>query len=132
MMRALRSFLRNRSGATAAEFALVLPMFLAFVFAFFGIGSVFWANAGLRHAVGEGARVATLFPRRDNATISNVIRNSSFGLGGIMTEPTITPGTANGQDFVDITVTVNPQIDLFFIEVEPITLSETRRAYRPV
>lgn len=41
------------------------------------------------------------------------------------------PGAANGQDFVDITVTVNPQFDLFFIEVEPITLSETRRVYRP-
>lgn len=48
-----------------------------------------------------------------------------------MTAPTITPGAANGQDFVDITVTVNPQFDLFFIEVEPITLSETRRVYRP-
>jgi hypothetical protein len=48
-----------------------------------------------------------------------------------MTAPTITPGAANDQDFVDITVTVDPQFDLFFIEVEPITLSETRRVYRP-
>jgi Flp pilus assembly protein TadG len=63
MIRVLRSVARNRSGATAAEFALTLPLFLAFVFVFFGIGAVFWANAGLRNGVGEGARVATLFPR---------------------------------------------------------------------
>ena len=43
----------------------------------------------------------------------------------------ISAGTANGQNFVDITVTVNPRFNLFFIEVEPITLTETRRVYRP-
>jgi Flp pilus assembly protein TadG len=131
MIRVLRSVARNRSGATAAEFALTLPLFLAFVFVFFGIGAVLWANAGLRNGVGEGARVATLFPRRNNTQISTAIRANSFGLGNVMISPTITPGAANGQDFVDITVTVNPQFDLFFIEVEPITLSETRRVYRP-
>ena len=131
MIRAFRQIARSRSGATAAEFALVLPLFMMFIFAFVGIGSVFWANAGLRHAVGEGARVATLFPRRDNATIISTIQNSSFGLNQLMGTPTITAGTANGQDFVDITVTVNPQFNLFFIAVEPITLTERRRAYRP-
>mgnify|MGYP007031622935 FL=1 len=75
--------------------------------------------------------MATLFPRRNNTQISTAIRANSFGLGNVMTAPTITPGAANGQDFVDITVTVDPQFDLFFIEVEPITLSETRRVYRP-
>lgn len=131
MIRPFRSLARSRSGATAAEFALTLPLFLAFVFVFFGIGAVFWANAGLRNGVGEGARVATLFPRRTSTQISNAIRNNSFGLASVMTTPTITAGTANGQDFVDITVTVRPRFDLFFIDVEPITLSETRRVYRP-
>lgn len=132
MIGSLHRIARNRSGATAAEFALTLPLFLAFVFVFFGIGAVYWANAGLRNAVGEGARVATLFPRRDNAAISNAVLAGSFGLGNAMRDPTITPGTANGQDFVDISVTVSPRFDLFFIDVEPITLTETRRAYRPV
>ncbi|WP_313669829.1 TadE/TadG family type IV pilus assembly protein [Sandarakinorhabdus sp.] len=131
MIRTLRSVARNRSGATAAEFAMTLPLFLAFVFVFFGIGAVFWANAGLRHSVGEGARMATLFPLRSNTAIANTILDNSFGLGGVMTQPTITPGTANGQNFVDITVTVNPRFNLFFIEVEPITMTETRRVYRP-
>ena len=131
MIRALRSIARNRSGATAAEFAMTLPLFLAFVFVFFGIGAVFWANAGLRHAVGEGARMATLFPHRSNSQISTAIRANSFGLGRVMTNPMISAGTANGQNFVDITVTVNPRFNLFFIEVEPITMTETRRVYRP-
>jgi Flp pilus assembly protein TadG len=131
MIQTLLRLARNRRGATAAEFSMVLPLFMMFVMAFIGVGSVFWANAGLRHGVGEGARVATLFPRRSAGQISTAIVRNSFGLGGVMTTPTITPGTANGQDFVDITVTVNPRFDLFFIEVEPITLTETRRVYRP-
>lgn len=122
---------RSRCGATAAEFSLVLPLFLMFVFAFFGIGSVFWANAGLLHGVGEGARVATLFPRRSATEITAAIRDSSFGVAGLMQTPSITTGTANGQDFVDISVTVNPQFDLYFIEVAPITITEQRRVYRP-
>ncbi|WP_372915866.1 TadE/TadG family type IV pilus assembly protein [Sandarakinorhabdus sp.] len=131
MTGAIRQIACNRCGAAAAEFALVLPLLMAFVFAFIGIGSVFWANAGLRHGVGEGARVATLFPRRSNAAISLAIRANSFGLGSVMTTPNITPGTANGQDFVDIAVTVNPQFNLYFIDVQPITLTERRRVYRP-
>jgi Flp pilus assembly protein TadG len=131
MIRALTALRRSRSGATAAEFAMVLPLFLMFVFAFIGIGSVFWANAGLRHAVGEGARVATLFPRRDNNAIIAAIQANSFGLAGVMTTPNISSGTANSQDFVDITVTVRPRFDLFFIEVSPITFTESRRVYRP-
>jgi|JI8StandDraft_2_1071088.scaffolds.fasta_scaffold26716_4 Flp pilus assembly protein TadG len=131
MIRAIRSLLRSRSGATAAEFSMVLPVFLMFVFAFIGIGQLFWANAGLRHAIGEGARVATLFPRRSNAQIISAIQANSFGLGNDLGTPTITAGTANGQDFVDITVTVNPGFNLFFIEVAPVSFTETRRAYRP-
>ena len=131
MIRVLSRLRRSRSGATAAEFSLVLPLFMAFIMAFVGIGGVFWANAGLRHGVGEGARVATLFPRRTDAEIVTAIENSNFGLNGMMTRPTITTGRANNQDFVDIQVTVNPQFDLFFIEVAPITLTEQRRVYRP-
>jgi hypothetical protein len=40
-------------------------------------------------------------------------------------------GINNGQNFVDLTVTFTPQIDLFLIEVEPVTLTYTRRAFRP-
>ncbi|WP_156254284.1 TadE/TadG family type IV pilus assembly protein [Sandarakinorhabdus oryzae] len=131
MIRLLRHFARNRSGATAAEFSLVVPVFLAFVMVFFGIGFVFWANAGLRNAVGEGARVATLFPLRDDTTIINTIKSNSFGLNGMMGTPTLTTGTANGQAYVDITVTANPRFNLYFFTVSPITLTEQRRVYRP-
>jgi Flp pilus assembly protein TadG len=131
MIRALTRLSRSRSGATAAEFTLVLPLFLMFVFAFFSIGGIYWANAGLTHGIGEGARVATLFPRRSNAEIQAAIQNNSFGVGSIMSMPTITAGTANAQDFVDIQATVSPEFDLLFIDVAPVTITERRRAYRP-
>lgn len=124
---------RDRSGAVAAEFSLVLPVFLLLIFSFIGIGQLFWANAGLNHAVGEGARVATLFPRRTNAQITAAIQNNAFGIKAAdMTAPVYTTGTSNGQDWIEVTVTYNPRFFLFFKDVTPVTLRETRRAYRPI
>jgi Flp pilus assembly protein TadG len=131
MIRALRLFLRDRRGASAAEFALVLPLFMMFVLGIIGFGMVFWANAGLRNAVGEGARVATLFPRRSNAEIATAVRNNAFGLGNEIGAPSILAGTANGQDFVEITATISPTLNLFLIEARPLTFTERRRVYRP-
>jgi TadE-like protein len=58
-MSALRTFLRNQSGATAAEFALVLPVALLFFLGTIDIGRYFWlinegekaVQAGVRYAV---------------------------------------------------------------------------------
>ena len=58
-MSALRTFLRNQSGATAAEFAMVLPVALLFFLGTIDIGRYFWlinegekaVQAGVRYAV---------------------------------------------------------------------------------
>jgi Flp pilus assembly protein TadG len=64
-MSALRTFLRNQSGATAAEFAMVLPVALLFFLGTIDIGRYFWlinegekaVQAGVRYAV--ATRVVT-------------------------------------------------------------------------
>ncbi|WP_310498109.1 pilus assembly protein [Sandarakinorhabdus sp.] len=128
----IRRLFRDRRGAAAAEFSLVLPVFLLLTFSFIGVGQLFWANAGINHAVGEGARVATLFPRRTNAQITTVILANTFGMKAAdITGPTYVTGTTNSQDWVEITVSYNPRYFLFFKSVTPVTLRETRRAYRP-
>jgi Flp pilus assembly protein TadG len=52
----LRRFGRNRDGATAVEFALVMPVFLFFLTSIFQIGIVFVAGQVLEDATTEFAR----------------------------------------------------------------------------
>lgn len=129
ILRALRA---DRRGATAAEFALTVPLLLMILVAFVQVGVLFFANAGLQNAVGEAARAATLWPRRTEAQIEQELMDSRFGLNAdLMDEPVFTYGREGGQDFVEITVTYTPNLNFIFFEVPGVTLTQTRRAYLP-
>jgi Flp pilus assembly protein TadG len=132
MRRAFTSLLRDRRGAAAAEFALVIPGLVLVIFTCIQLGVLFLANAGLQNAVGEGARVATLWPRRSAAQITAEIDASKFGLKDTgLSEPQLVYGNASGQDFVDVTMTYTTSLNLVFFEIDGIELEQTRRAYMP-
>jgi Flp pilus assembly protein TadG len=131
-MRVLRRLSRDRRGATAAEFALSVPVAIMIIVGFIQMGSLFLANAGLQNALGEGARVATLWPRRTEAEIEAGIDAARFGLNpDLMGEPQFVFGTEGDQDFVEITLTYTPALNFIFFEVDAVTLTHTRRAYLP-
>ncbi len=123
---------KDRRGATAAEFALTVPLLILILTAFVQVGMYLHANAGLHNALGEGARVATLWPRRSQAEMAESIRASGFGLNPErFGDPAFTFGSVGGQDFVDIRVTYTPRLNFLFFEVPGITLERERRAYLP-
>lgn len=132
MMRRLASLRGNRSGATLSELALTLPIWLILVFGVFNIGRFYWARAGILNGLGDAARTATLFPRRDDGTIRAVFNERLFGITASEAPVlTITPGAASGQAFVDLQVTYDPEFWLLGVPVQPITLTYSRRAFRP-
>ena len=55
-----KSKLRNDKGASAVEFALVLPIFLMLVFGIFQFGIAFNNWIAITHAAREGARLAVV------------------------------------------------------------------------
>ena len=55
-----KSKLRNEKGASAVEFALVLPIFLMLVFGIFQFGIAFNNWIAITHAAREGARLAAV------------------------------------------------------------------------
>lgn len=55
----IRRFLQNRSGAAAAEMALVTPLLIVLMFGSFELGNYFWNNHILAKAVRDGARYAS-------------------------------------------------------------------------
>lgn len=132
MRRAIHATAADKRGAAAVEFAIAVPVLLLMMFTCYQFGVLFLANAGLQNAVGEGARMATLWPRRTPNQIVAEINASRFGLNpAYLSEPQLTFGQTSGQDWVDITLTYTTDLDFMFFEIEGIQLQETRRAYMP-
>jgi len=126
-VRALRASTR---GSATAEFALAVPILVLFLAGIAQLGVLFAANAGLQQAVGEGARLATIYPRPDDATITARMHNASFALKATYLDaPTITHGVANGVSYVDISLTYHPALNFIFFMGPQISMTQSRRAY---
>jgi len=55
-----RRFLNDTEGASLAEFAVSLPVFLLLLFGFIQVGLMLWAQIGLQHGVEMAARCASV------------------------------------------------------------------------
>lgn len=121
---------RNERGAAAIEFALLAPVLFLIIIGVLQLGILFFANAGLKSAVGEAARFATLYPRPADGQITDVFNDRRFGLDTAhLATPTVTHGTADGRDYIDIRVSYNVPIDFLFFQTPPVTLVENRRVF---
>jgi len=131
ILRIARALARSRAGS-ASEFALTLPIWVITIFAVINIGRFFVARAGIQNGLGEAARVATLWPRKTDDEIRAAFTTGTFGLGS-NEAPALefATGTANGQAYVDLEVEYEPHFNLMFVDVSPVTLNYSRRAFRP-
>ena len=129
-MRLLERLRLSERGAAALEFAIAAPALILMIIGIGQLGILFLANAGLRNAVAEGARFATIYPRPTDEEIIERITNSEFGLvPANMTTPVLTPGVDGGANYVEITVSYTVPLNFIFFTAPPVTLTETRRAY---
>lgn len=56
----LRRLMRDERGATLVEFAFAFPVLIVLIYMIAQLGMVYRAVSGMQHALGEGARLATL------------------------------------------------------------------------
>lgn len=125
-MKALFRIARDTRGAGLIEFALILPALVLFIYGTFVVGQLFEANAGMQHALGEGARFATLYPTPSDTAIQSKIQSSTFGTGGgTFTVPT--PTTAGGSKTLSVTYSV--PTDFIFFDGPTVTITKTKRVY---
>ena len=130
MMKHFLALLRDRSGLGAVEFALVCPVLFLFIIGTAELGTLFFANAGLRNSVAEGARVAGVYPRPTDAVIKARMADRRFGLKAqYLGTPVITTGQDNGVDYINISLTYQVPLDFVFVTVPPVTLTKSRRVY---
>ena len=130
-MTGLKIIRRDEGGAAAIEMAFALPILLIMVYGIFQFGVILQANAGMQHALGEGARMATLFPKPTDAAIATKMSNEVFGMDiGTFSTPTVTtPATTVCTNCRLLTVNYTVTPNFVFFTGPPITLVRTKRVY---
>jgi Flp pilus assembly protein TadG len=129
-MRLLRALRRDERGAAVIETAFALPALIIMVWAVVQLGLVFRAMSGIQHALGEGARLATLYPQPTDDAIHDKIEDVVYGIGpGTFTIEEPVPGTENGSAYLDLEVSYTQQTDMLFLPGPTITVSRSKRVW---
>jgi len=73
----MRRRLHSREGASAIEFALVLPLLVLFLFGIIEFGLAFARSQGMEAAAREGARLASIGRSVDDGQVAQAARDAS-------------------------------------------------------
>lgn len=125
---------KEERGAAAIEFGIIAPVLLLMLFGLLQLGVMFNAQAGLKNAVAEGARYATIYPNPTDTQIRDRITDRRFGMQpALIVGPTIARGNNGGPDgnvkYVDITMSYSVPMNFVFFQLPAVQITETRRAY---
>ena len=124
----LRQLLNDRTGSSAIEFAVAVPVLASFIWGMFQVGILYQANAGMQHALGEAARYATLFPTPSDDEIQAKITSATFGVGtGTWSTPQIT--SDNTAMTKTITVSYSHPMHFLFFDGPTVNLSANKVIY---
>jgi hypothetical protein len=128
----LHKRLRNdERGAAVIEMAFALPALIMLIWMIIQLGLVLRAMSGIQHALGEGARLATIWPAPDVDTIQDKMNDSVYGIGpGDFAIPEPVAGKADGADYLDLEVTYTQPTDLLIIPGPTISVSRSKRVWR--
>lgn len=88
MMR-ITPFIRDQRGSSAAEFALILPIFLLFLLGLIDVGRFAWSFSELEKSTQTGARWAVA-----TDVIPSEMNTYSFAVNGGLTQGTVVPKTS--------------------------------------
>ena len=132
-MKMFRILKRSERGAAAVEFALAIPVLIMLIWGIFQVGLLFWASAGMQHALGEGARFATLCINPNptcstptNTQIQTRITSSVWGTnnGTFTVSPIV-----DGAGYKTLTVNYTAPTNFLFMSGPTVTLSQSKKVY---
>lgn len=122
---------RDNKGIGAAEFALIAPVLISFVIGISQMGKLFFANADMKNALAHGARVASVWPVPNDATIIAEVNDRIARTSGLSkAQVTIVRDEDNNDnEFVTITMKYKVPLEFIFFNVGPITLVDSRQVF---
>jgi hypothetical protein len=123
---------RDEKGAAVIEMAFGLPVLIVMLYMLVQLGQVFRAMSGIQHALGEGARLATLFPTPQTSVIENKINDSVYGIGPgtfQIEAPVSGVDAATGSDYIDLEVTYTQPTTLLLFPGPTISVARSKRVW---
>jgi len=102
--------IKNEKGASAVEFALILPILIILVFGIVEFGIAFNNYITITHAAREGARIAAV--DLNNPDLKNIIIERAYPVPITPDDITITPEGTNIGDPVEVEITYNISITI--------------------
>lgn len=122
----------DERGSTAIETAFALPALIVMIWAIIQFALVFRATAGIQHAMGEGAREATVWTGTSISPedIKATVEESVYGIGpGTFVVPLPTKGTNCDEKCLDVTVKYTQQTDLLLFPGPTIEIIRSKRVW---
>lgn len=127
----LRTLARSLRGSTTVDFAFALPVLALLMIATLQVGQTLHAKGSLRHALGEGVRLAKVNPAATQADVFAKVKAELSTLNPArVSNLTFTRGTASGARTATITVSYTTEANYPVISF-PVTLTETKTVYLP-
>lgn len=129
-MKILRKIRRDQHGAAVIEMAFALPVLIVMMWMIVQLGLVFRAMSGIQHGLGEGARMATLAPKKSDALIKQRISDAVYGIGPgsfVISDPA--SGNQDGANYLDLKVTYTQATDLLLFPGPTINVTRAKRVW---
>lgn len=129
---------QSEDGAAAIEMAIAVPVLILFLIGIFSFGQVLEAQAGMQHALGEGARLGTLCLNPatggsctlpSSTQIRDRVNSKLFGTSnGTFDSPAVDTTTAT-SGYVTITVTYHQAMNFAFFSIPSMTFTQSKLVY---
>jgi|tagenome__1003787_1003787.scaffolds.fasta_scaffold20965092_3 Flp pilus assembly protein TadG len=126
---------RDERGAAMVEFALTVPVLITLIYGIFEFSQLYEANAGMQHALGEGARFATLCVPTSTGCNAETNDDIKARMNAKLFGPI--DGTFNVQDVVNgtnsktLTITYTRTMNFLFFTGPAVTLTRSKLVYTP-
>ena len=128
-----RKIRADQQGAAVIEVAIALPVLILLIYGIFLVGQLFQASAGMQHALGEAARLATIYPTPTDADLQAKMTAKKFGTkGGTLGALIITDGGTPAVPYKDLSLTYTQPTDFLFFNGPNVSLTRTKRVYLAV
>ena len=120
---ALVRLARNAGGATAVEFALVLPLLVIFIFGIWWLGWALSLGGEVRHAVELGSRIYILKPNATSSDLQTAVASHLTDISVSDINLNTTSSTLGGVTSQHLTWSYSTTAPIPFMSAIPISFS---------
>ena len=128
----IRRILSNRDASSTVDFAFALPVLIAIMLGTIQMGIYLHASGAIRHALGEGIRLAKVYPDATSAEVKTEVLDSMAALDkNKVTGFAFVRGTSGGIKYGAVAMRYQLEPMFPLVPLPAINITETRAAYLP-